>query len=59
MEKEEKESYKVGREIGAGGEAAKRKRGGSGDGEDDTEAEDKKARLSTTKERLAGFAFSS
>ena len=59
LEKEEKESYKVGREIGAGGEAAKRKRGGSGDGEDDTEAEDKKARLSTTKERLAGFAFNS
>ena len=66
LEKEVKESYKTPRVAvvgGGGGEAAKRKRRGSGDGEADTEADDKKARLSsstgTAKERLAGFAFSS
>ena len=63
LEKDLKETYKVPRLVEVGGEANKRKRAGSSDGEEDTEADDKKARLSssseTTKQRLAGFAFGS
>ena len=59
LEKEVKETYKVARVAVVSGEAAKRKRGGSDEGE----AEDKKARLSTstgtTKQKLSGFAFGS
>ena len=59
LDKDLKETYKLARVAVISGEAAKRKRGDSSDGEE----EDKKARLSastgTTKQKLAGFAFGS
>ena len=59
LEKEEKESYKVARVPNIGGEAGKRKRGGS----EEVDTEEKKVKLSATpgsaKQKLAGFAFSS